>query len=71
MLATLRRHSTLVELTGIWLAVLVRALKGPAAVERAWDQSLGLILGVLSSMLADMLMAGSLRQHIPAGALAK
>jgi hypothetical protein len=62
MPAMLRRHSTLPGLTGIWMA---------AAVEHAWDQLLGLMLGVLHSTLAGMLMANCPRQLIPAGALAK
>jgi uncharacterized membrane protein YraQ (UPF0718 family) len=73
MLAALRRHATLVGLAGIWLvaAVLVWRLKGPAAVAQAWGHSVGLMLGILPSMLAGMLMAGSLRQLVPTGALAK
>ena len=73
MLALARRHSTLLALSAITLAavVLVRVLKGPAAVAHAWGGSVDLIIGILPSMLMGMLMAGSLRQLVPTGALAK
>ncbi len=73
MLALARRHSTLLGLSVITVvaAVLVFVLKGQGAVEHAWGASIDLILGILPSMLAGMLMAGSLRQLVPTGALAK
>jgi uncharacterized membrane protein YraQ (UPF0718 family) len=73
MIALARRHSTLLALSAITLlaVVLVRVLKGPDAVAHAWDGSVDLIIGILPSMLAGMLMAGSLRQLVPTGALAK
>ncbi len=73
MLALARRHSTLLALSAITVVavVLVRVLKGPAAVAHAWGGSVDLMLGILPSMLAGMLMAGSLKQLIPSGALAK
>ena len=73
MKALLRRNTTALAMAGIWAvaAVLVWRIKGPAAVAHAWDASVDLIIGILPSMLAGMLMAGSLRQLIAPGALAK
>ena len=73
MLALARRHATLLALSVITLvaAVLVRVLKGPEATAHAWGASVDLVIAILPSMLAGMLMAGSLRQLVPTGALAK
>lgn len=73
MKALLRRHTTALAMAGIWAvaAVLVRWLRGPAAVAHAWGASVDLVLGILPSMVAGMLMAGSLRQLVAPGALAK
>jgi uncharacterized membrane protein YraQ (UPF0718 family) len=73
MLAALRRHTTALVMTGIWAvaALLVWALRGPAAVAHAWEASVDLVFGILPAIVAGMLMAGSLRQLIAPGALAR
>lgn len=69
----LRRHSNLVIITGIGLVagLLVYRLHGAAGVLRGLGVASGVFLGVLPAMLAGLLLAGSLKQLVPAGALAK
>ena len=73
MLAVLRRQSNLLIIGGIGLVagVAVYRLHGPEGVMRALGVAAGVFLGVLPAMLAGLLLAGSLKQLIPAGALAK
>jgi uncharacterized membrane protein YraQ (UPF0718 family) len=49
----------------------VRATQGPAAVDEALAKAWPLLLAVLPAMLAGLLLAGSLKQLIPPGALAQ
>ena len=71
--AVLRRHAALLLLGAIGLAaaVAVRLLHGAerfaAASRQAWD----LFLFILPSLLAGLLLAASLRQLVPPGALAR
>jgi uncharacterized membrane protein YraQ (UPF0718 family) len=69
----LRRHSTLFIIGGIGLiaGVLVHRLHGIAGVTRGLGTAAELFTSVLPAMLAGLLLAGSLKQLIPAGALAK
>ncbi|MDB5374280.1 MAG: hypothetical protein JWP04_2922 [Belnapia sp.] len=69
----LRRHSNLLIIGGIGLVAgaAVYRLHGPAGIGRAMETAAGVFLGVLPAMLAGLLLAGSLKQLIPAGALAK
>jgi uncharacterized membrane protein YraQ (UPF0718 family) len=69
----LRRHSNLVIIGGISLAagLLVYRLQGSAGVVRGLGVATGVFLSVLPAMLAGLLLAGSLKQLIPAGALAR
>ena len=69
----LRRHATLLILSAVALiaATLVWAAQGPAAVNAALDKAWPLLLMVLPAMLAGLLLAGSLKQLIPPGALAQ
>jgi uncharacterized membrane protein YraQ (UPF0718 family) len=71
MLALLRRHSSLAIILSIGLlsGSLVWRLHGPEAFRHgvAW----GVFLAVLPALLAGLLLAGSLKQLIPPGALAK
>lgn len=69
----LRRHSSLLIIGGIGLTAgsLVYGLRGPAAFRHALETAFGVFLTVLPSMLAGLLLAGSLKQLVPAGALAK
>jgi uncharacterized membrane protein YraQ (UPF0718 family) len=69
----LRRHSSVVLLGGISLIAggLVRWLHGPEGFTRAIGATLDIFLAVLPAMLAGLLLAGSLKQLIPSGALAK
>jgi uncharacterized membrane protein YraQ (UPF0718 family) len=73
MLASLRRHSAIVIISGIGLAAggLVWGLHGPAAFARALGVAFEVFLMVLPAMLAGLLLAGSLKQLLPTGALAK
>lgn len=73
MLALLRRHSTLLIIGGIGLVagVLVHRLHGTPGVMRGLESAAGLFVSVLPAMLAGLLLAGSLKQLIPAGALAR
>lgn len=73
MRSFLRRHSTLLIIGGIGLvaAAAVHRLHGPAGIGRAMETATSVFLGVLPAMLAGLLLAGSLKQLIPAGALAK
>ena len=68
----LRRHGTLLGLAAVGLvaAALVWATQGPQAVAAALGRALPLLLTVLPAMLAGLLLAGSLKQLIPTGALA-
>ncbi len=69
----LRRHSNLFILGGISVVagVLVHRLHGPAGFERALRSAAEVFLAVLPAMVAGLLLAGSLRQLIPPGALAR
>lgn len=69
----LRRHAAILLFgcIGLAAAVAVRALRGPEAFARALDHALGLFLMILPSMLAGLLLAASLRQLIPPGAMAR
>ena len=69
----LRRHSSLAIILGIGLASggLVWRLHGAAGVARAMGVASGVFLTVLPALLAGLLLAGSLKQLIPPGALAK
>ncbi|MDN3564704.1 hypothetical protein ACFQY5_20670 [Paeniroseomonas aquatica] len=69
----LRRQSNLLIIAAIGLAAgaAVWRLHGPEGVMRALGVAAGVFLGVLPAMLAGLLLAGSLKQLIPAGALAK
>ena len=50
---------------------IVRLLHGPEGFERAFGQAIGIFLTVLPALLAGLLLAGSLKQLIPPGALAR
>jgi uncharacterized membrane protein YraQ (UPF0718 family) len=69
----LRRHATLLVLSAVALAAacLVWITQGPAAVNGALGKAWPLLLAVLPAMLAGLLLAGSLKQLIPPGALAR
>jgi uncharacterized membrane protein YraQ (UPF0718 family) len=69
----LRRHSSLLIIGGIGLAAgsLVYGMHGQAAFLRALLAASGIFLTLLPAMLAGLLLAGSLKQLIPAGALAQ
>ena len=69
----LRRHATLLILSAVALiaAALVWTTQGPAAVNAALGKAWPLLLMVLPAMLAGLLLAGSLKQLIPPGALAQ
>jgi uncharacterized membrane protein YraQ (UPF0718 family) len=69
----LRRNSSVVLLGGISLIAggLVRWLHGPEGFSRALGVALDVFLAVLPAMLAGLLLAGSLRQLIAPGALAR
>jgi uncharacterized membrane protein YraQ (UPF0718 family) len=73
MLGFLRRHSSLLIISGIGLTAgaLVWGLHGPAAFAGALWAAFDIMLMVLPAMLAGLLLAGSLKQLVPAGALAK
>jgi len=73
MLSFLRRHSSILIISGIGLAAgaLVWGLHGPTAFVGALWVAFDVLLMVLPAMLAGLLLAGSLKQLIPAGALAK
>ena len=73
MLRFLRRHSSLaIILTiGAVSGTLVWRLHGPAGVGRAMGVAGGVFLTVLPALLAGLLLAGSLKQLVPPGALAK
>jgi uncharacterized membrane protein YraQ (UPF0718 family) len=69
----LRRHANLLILGGISLVAgaLVYRLHGPDGFERAVHSAVAVFLAVLPAMVAGLLLAGSLRQLIPPGALAR
>ncbi len=73
MLHILRRHSSLFLLSGIGvisgLAVLL--LRGPEAFQRGLWHAVELLTSILPAMISGMLLAGSLKQLVPSGALAK
>ncbi|GGC59854.1 hypothetical protein GCM10011504_42560 [Siccirubricoccus deserti] len=73
MLNFLRRHSSILIISGIGLVAgaLVWGLHGPVAFIGALGVAFDVFLMVLPAMLAGLLLAGSLKQLIPAGALAK
>ena len=73
MPSLLRRHATLLVLSAVALlaAGAVRMTQGPAAVLQALDKAWPLLLAVLPAMLAGLLLATSLKQLIPPGALAQ
>ncbi len=73
MHAFLRRHATLLVLSAVALgaAVAVWITQGPAGVNQALDKAWPLLLTVLPAMLAGLLLAGSMKQLIPPGALAQ
>lgn len=73
MLAFARRNATLLVLSAVALAaaLAVRVTQGPAAVDDALGKAWPLLLAVLPAMLAGLLLAGSLKQLIPPGALAR
>ncbi|MBX9700334.1 MAG: hypothetical protein K2X74_12920 [Acetobacteraceae bacterium] len=69
----LRRNATLLVLSAVALlaATLVWLSQGPAAVNAALDKAWPLLLAVLPAMVAGLLLAGSLKQLVPPGALAR
>ena len=73
MFRLLRRHSSLIIILSIGLVSgsLVWTLHGPEAFRRALGVAWGVFLTVLPALLAGLLLAGSLKQLIPPGALAK
>jgi uncharacterized membrane protein YraQ (UPF0718 family) len=72
MFPFLRRHSGILIISGISLIAggLVWGLHGPTAFRAALWVAFDVLLMVLPAMLAGLLLAGSLKQLIPAGALA-
>ena len=73
LLTLLRRHVTLAALAAVGLAaaLLVWITQGPQAVGQALGRAGPLLLAVLPAMLAGLLLAGSLKQLVPPGALAQ
>jgi len=73
VLGALRRHLNLVIIGALGLAAgfAVQRLQGWAGVRQGLDAAADLFLTVLPAMLAGLLLAGSLKQLIPAGALAR
>lgn len=69
----LRRNATLLVLSAVALAaaVAVRITQGPEGVDQALAKAWPLLLTVLPAMLAGLLLAGSMKQLIPPGALAQ
>ncbi|MFC7476810.1 permease [Dankookia sp. GCM10030260] len=69
----LRRHSSLLVILSIGLVSgsLVWVLHGPEAFRRALGVAFDVFLTVLPALLAGLLLAGSLKQLVPPGALAK
>ncbi len=72
MLSLLRRHATLAGLGAVGLVsgALVLALRGTGAFLEALGAAAALLLGILPAMVAGLLLAGSLKQLVPPGALA-
>jgi uncharacterized membrane protein YraQ (UPF0718 family) len=73
MIRLLQRHSSLFILGAISLVsgAAVYGWRGEAAFLHALGVAFGILLAVLPAMLAGLLLAGSLRQLIPPGALAR
>ncbi|MBK1660145.1 permease [Paracraurococcus ruber] len=73
MPAFLRRHSSLVIILSIGAVAgaLVWTRHGPAAFARALGTAWSVFLTVLPALLAGLLLAGSLKQLVPPGALAR
>ncbi len=72
MRAFLRRHGTLAGLGAVALVSggLVLALQGPDSFLEALAGAGGILLAILPAMVAGLLLAASLKQLIPPGALA-
>ncbi len=72
MTTLLRRHATLLGLSAMALLAggLVLGLQGREAFAAALGAAGGVLLAVLPAMVAGLLLAGSLRQLVPSGALA-
>lgn len=73
MPAVLRRHATLLVLLAVALgaAAALWATQGPQAVGQALGTAWPLLLAVLPAMAAGLLLAGSMKQLVPPGALAQ
>lgn len=73
MQAFLRRHSTLLVMAaiGVAAAAAVRFGQGRAAFNVAGGHAVELLAQILPSLLFGLLLAGSLKQLMPANALAK
>ncbi len=69
----LRRHAAVLIFAGIGLAAAaaVWVLRGPEAFRHALDHAFGLFAAVLPAMLAGLLLAGSLRQIVGPGGVAR
>jgi uncharacterized membrane protein YraQ (UPF0718 family) len=73
MPSLLRRHATLLGIAFVTAiaAILLWTTHGAAAVMEALRDAWLLLLTVLPAMLAGLLLAGSLKQLVPPGALAR
>ncbi|MCO6417453.1 hypothetical protein JYK14_14965 [Siccirubricoccus sp. KC 17139] len=73
MLSFFRRNSSAVIIGAIGLlaGALVHQLRGPAAFRHALGNAADLFLVILPAMLAGLLLAGSLKQLVPTGVLAR
>ena len=56
---------------GIAAAIATYVLRGEGAFRHALDSALGTFLFIVPSLFAGLLLAGALKQLVPAGALAK